>query len=275
MGTSRRQLRREISRGLKDLLTLTAADGSSDNKIVDPVELTDYDNSFAGSQVVCISSAHPGNVGKVSRVRGSSQIGNSLSIEPPMPDPIQTGDVFDMVNLRNRGFRVQDYNTQIEDVIQRFRDTAPREVHSAPFTFNAREPFVPIPDDWMTVHGVTQHIQDFTRDIHASRYDGARGWRVTNDRRIEISGQDRYDAHDTEVVVHGTVPHPPVVDDDDICHINPEFVSLTVRSELATLRGDNSWNQWSVEWARMAAGARPATHYSFKVNTVFLENEYS
>lgn len=270
MAMTRRDLRRDIARSMHDLLTLTATTGSN-NMLVDPVELTDYDGTFSGSQAVCISATNPENVGKVVRVIGNSQSGNSISFTPALPAPVVEGDVFDLHNLRGRGFRVQDYNESIRSAVKKHAVSAPRMVQSEPIPFDYSNSFIEIPDTWVAIYGVTAFNHGQAMDIHVGRYDTAAGWRVDPPRRcIEVSGDYVGFAHGGELVLYGFEIHPDVESDDDVVNLNPEFVALTVQSSLAQRRGDPTWNQWAAEWARMAAGARPGKQPSWPPNTHWL-----
>lgn len=270
MAVSLLDLRRDIGRQMNDLLTLTA-DSGSNNMLVDPVELTDFDGTFVGSQGVVVSAAVQQNLGKVVRVVGNSQSGTSISFTPPLPGPIMTGDEIDLHNLRGRGFRVQDYNQAIKSVIKQHGHRAPRPIDSSPIKFDIQNPFLEIPEEWVAVHGASVLIDGYTYDIHHGRYDGARGWRLDQTgKRIEISGSDRYAAEGLDVVLHGYRTHPDVNVDSDMIYLSPEFVAKTVMSNLAQRRGDTHWNQWAAEWAQMAAGIRPATIPAWPPNTVMV-----
>ncbi len=273
MSITLRDMRRDIAGQMGDLLTVVADTGSSDNMVVDPVELTDFDNSFVGSQAICIESVHPENVGKVVRVRASSQYNHNIQFEPNLPYPAEVGDIFDIHNLRGRGFRIQDYNRHIATVVRKHKFSAPIPATSSEYIFDMADPFIPIPEGWIAVYGVVQKVDNLERSIHAGRYDGARGWRVAEGKtKVEISGMDRGSSHGFPHILHGYIAHPEVVNDDDLIHLNPEFVALTVQSGMAQRRGSSEWNQWAAEWARMASGARPGAVPAWPANTVYLEN---
>ncbi len=272
MSMTRRQMRRKIAGDMRDLVVLTAHEGSSNNLIVNPVELADFDNTLVSSQILCTSGA---NAGHLARVTGSSQVGKSISFDPPTPEPVLPGDEFELVNLRGAGFRVEEYNRQIVALVSGLAAKYPRKITSDPVTYNAEYPAFVIPEGWIAVYGASLLYPDGSEfPFKRARSEGARGWHVDPaTRTFTLGGSDLGVAHGQQVVIHGFVPHPLPESDDDRIHIDAEWLALQVEQKLAQRRGDREWNQWAVEWARMAAGERPARLFRWPANTVMLEGD--
>jgi hypothetical protein len=272
MSMTRRDLRRKIAGDMRDLVVFTAHEGSSNNMVVNPVELADFDNTLVSSQLLCCSGA---NKGHVARVTGSSQIGSSVSFNPPTPEPVSPGDEFELVNLRGTGFRFEEYHRQIASLVTGLAAKHPRRLTSDPITYNAEFPSLIVPEGWIAVYGASLLEVDGSEfPFKRARSEGARGWHVdAATRTFTLGGTDLSRAHGQEIVLHGLIAHPEVADDDDLIHIDPEWLSLTIASRLAQRRGDREWNQWAIEWARMAGGERPARLFRYPANTVMLEAE--
>lgn len=272
MTLTRRDLRRKVAGDLRDQMTVTAHEGSSNNLIIDPVELSHFDNTLVSSQLLCVSSASPANVGHIARVTGSDQRAKSISFDPPTPEPVSAGDEFDLVNLRGAGFRLQDYTFQIDSYVRQEAHRYPRKAISEPILFDAAEPYLEIPEDWIGVFEVTLIVDGQMGTVKASRSNGARGWWADpTNRVVSIGGSDAGICHGNYVVLHGLTPHPLLETDDDPCFMDGEHLALTAMSKLAARRGGNEWAQWSIEWARNAAGIRPAKMFRYPANTVMLE----
>lgn len=270
MSLTRRELRRKIAGDMRDLLILTAHEGSSTNMIVDRTELGGSDNTFVSSQIMCVTGP---NTGHVARVTGSSQAGRSVSFDPQLPTPPQVGDEFELVNLRGTGFRFQEYHRVIDSIVGANRDRWLVRENSEPIRFRPGAPYIPLPDHWLGIYGVSLILPDGS-DIpfKPARNEGARGWHCDRgSRTVSFGGTDLMLAADQDVVLHGLIPHPMLEDDDDVLLMDNEWVALQAASKLAQRRGDREWNQWAVEWARMAAGERPAKLFRYPANTVLVE----
>lgn len=272
MAVTRRDLRRKIASNLRDLLVLKAT-GGSDNTVIDPVTLTDADNTFISSEILCTKSADPANLGQIARVTGYTRLSNQISFTPSFPAPVVAGDEFEIVNLRGRGFRVQEYNLQIETIVAGLADLHMRHVTSDPFLFNYESPTIGVPPDWRGIYAVTS-LRDRGSDysLKPARFPGARGWSVdVPTRSLSIGGSDLHVCNGFNMIVHGLYAHPLPELDTDRIYIDDVYISLEAQANLAQRRGDRSWDQWAIEWARMAAGQRPARIFRYPANTVLFE----
>lgn len=270
MSLTRRDLRRKIAGDMRDLLLLTAHSGSSENLIVDRTELGDFDNTLVSSQLMATSGP---NAGHIARVTGSSQSGKSISFDPPLPAPPEVGDEFELVNLRGTGFRFQEYHRVIDSIVGANRDRWLVTENSDPLAFTPDAPFLPLPDHWRGIFGVSVVLPDGSDyPFKPARNEGARGWHCDRaTRTVTFGGSDIDLAMSGPVILHGLIPHPDLADDDDVLYMDNEWVALQAASKLAQRRGDREWNQWAVEWARMASGERPAKLFRYPANTVLVE----
>lgn len=275
MPLNRRDLRRKVAGDLRDIMVVTAHEGSSTNMIVDPVELSYFDNTLVSSQLLCSRSVNAANVGHVARVTGSSQTGKNISFDPPTPQPVSPGDEFELVNLRGTGFRLQDYTLQINSYVQQEAHRYPRKVSSELMTFNALDPDLPIPEGWIAIYGVTVVLPGgIWGKIKPTRALGARGWWADpSSMSVVIGGSDAALCDGQQILLDGLESHPLLEDDDSPCYMDAEHLELTVASKLAQRRGGNEWSQWAIEWSRNAAGIRPAKLFRYPANTVMLERQ--
>lgn len=121
-GASRAELRRAIASSLGDLTYVEATESSEEATIIDKVHLVQAVNAFNGMQAICVSSSWPQNVGHIATVMSNNPVARSINIEPPMPMPSATGDEFDLYNYRGNGWRVDQYNSAINQAIARAGD---------------------------------------------------------------------------------------------------------------------------------------------------------
>ena len=122
LGPSRAELRRAVASSIGDLVPIVATDTGTEAMIVDNVNLAQEVNAFKGMQVICVDSVSIENIGHIGTVMSNNPANRSVMIEPPLPAVSVPGDVFEMYNFRGNGWRVEQYNSAINQAIVRAGD---------------------------------------------------------------------------------------------------------------------------------------------------------
>lgn len=136
-GASRLQLRRAIANQLGDLVAVTATVNGTESILTDTVNLSREMNAFNGMQVHCVDAQQPDNIGHVATVASNNPSTRSINFNPALPYPIMEGDLFDLYNFRDNGWRIDEYNQAINDAILRGGE----EHSTIPYTLTVAEPF--------------------------------------------------------------------------------------------------------------------------------------
>lgn len=264
MPTTKQALRRKVALDLRDLIVVRATGGST-SSIEDEVQLTAYDNSYAGSDIL-ITKSDPLNLGRVGRVLSSVLVTHSLTFTPELPVPIAKGDEAELYNILGNGYHLFDYNLMIETIVDDVRDLYRKHASTVIPVYTLEEP-IPIPDDWIGVH--TVRVRGMGHTVKRSPYEGGNGWTANRGARtISLWGRSSQMASGNTVELEGFVRHPPLVNDSDLCYLDAEWVRRKVAAALASRRNDRSMDQWAAEWERMAAGREPAVQTPLPPNTV-------
>jgi hypothetical protein len=270
-GVTVAELRRRIASKLKDWIGLVATEDAGANSI-----FTDEDNLYseayqlASSQIV-IATGHADNVGQVRRVTTNNGLG-SITLARDLPMPIVEGDTADLVNISGRGFTVNRYTQEIKAVLsdasREFR--IPIEV-DIPSTFSDDTPYITLPYGMTEVYAIEYNdgYDSWGLGPGRSRSAATSGWFAEGSGRVRIEGFARLAADGYGVRAYGYGPHPDVYADDDIVHLDSEWVVLEAAQRLASLRTfDREWSQWAAMWNQQANGRRLAMATAYQPDTV-------
>ena len=151
-GASRAELRRAVASSLGDLIPVHATEEGQEGTIIDNVNLAQSTNAFNGMEIICVSSAWPQNIGHIATVMSNSPAARSINIEPPLPMPSIQGDEFEMYNYRGNGWRVEQYNSAINQAISRAGDEHSPLPHSVDITHDKE--YLEIPLEFSHFSGV-------------------------------------------------------------------------------------------------------------------------
>jgi len=273
MAMTRRELRLEVAGNVKDVVEVTASSGGSTNTFQDAVSLTRFDNSLTSSQIL-ITSGHPDNVGQVRRVVGSRFQTASVTFYPDLPQPVQAGDTAEIYNLAGNGFDVSEYNRVLKGIVQgqahRYLIERRWDVPYEDLVIEEHRVLVPVPDEAVGISSAWLADRERVIELRRARHPNQPGYHVNSaDRRVEINGREaHYVEKGNQIALYGYIEHPPLLEDDDICLMDQEWVILTASAKLSQKRGDRFWDQWSVEWARAASAREGNLAIAFKPNTV-------
>lgn len=155
VGTSRAELRRWVGRLLGNLVVCTATDdGAADGTtLVDAFNLAVENNSLLGRQAYVADASATGNAGLQRRVAGNTKTARSLTLDPPLPQPLVAGDVVELHNERGLGPAVDEIHATINNYIQSVRDVSLDEQVTTGALFDWRAPAVALPSGWQFFSG--------------------------------------------------------------------------------------------------------------------------
>jgi hypothetical protein len=270
-GVTVAELRRRIASKLKDWIGIVATQDAGSN-----AQFTDEDNLYAeayqlASSQIVIATGHPDNVGAIRRVTSNDGLG-TITLARDLPQPIVEGDTADLVNIAGRGFTVMRYTQEIKAVLsdasREFR--IPIEV-DIPTAFDDDSPWITLPYGMTEVHTIEYNdgYDSYGMGPARTRSASSSGWFAEGSGRVRIEGGGRWLADGYTVRVYGYGPHPDVYADDDIVHLDSEWVVLEAAQRLASLRTfDREWSQWAAMWNQQANGRRLAMATSYAPDTV-------
>jgi hypothetical protein len=270
-GVTVADLRRSIAMKLRDWVGLTATeDAGGLSTFTDEDNLTQEAYQLASSQIV-VATGHPENVGQIRRVTNNNGTG-TITLARDLPQPIVEGDSADMVNLAGRGFTVNRYTQEIKNVL---RDASrefriPIEV-DIPTAFDDDSPWITLPYGMTEVYAIeyADGYDSWGLGPGRTRSAATSGWFAEGSGRVRIEGAGRFAADGYTVRAYGYGPHPDVYADDDIVHLDSEWVVLEAAQRLASLRTfDREWSQWAAMWNQQANGRRLAMATAYQPDTV-------
>lgn len=245
MPTTRMEMRNNVADAVKDRLHLVATTGST-TTFIDPVELTDFDNTLAGSHLLIVSGA---NAGRVVRVVSNSLSSYSLTFTPDLPDAIVEGDEADLFNISNKGFRPQQYNNAIKTIVGGRDYKNVRETSITLDTeFDADDPDYTLPDNFIAVYDV--HVDlgyNIIRPIRWSSWRMGNGWFVdTASRVLSIWGSEGTLAHGGTLTIYGYEVQPVPEEDDDLIMVDEEYVRWACIAHLCMNKSPQH-DRWAAE----------------------------
>lgn len=273
MPTSMMEMRNSVASAVKDRIHLIATGGTIAT-FEDQVELTDFDDTMAGAQLLVVSGL---NVGQVVRVISNSQSTGTLSVQPNFANPILPGDEADLFRLHNRGFRVREYRDGIRTVVGGRDYKNLREVVSIIYPpFDSGIATTRIPAHLEAVYAVQSQLSpDVVRDIRYSPWTNSNGWHVeTATRQLTLSGSEARISHGTNLVILGYEVAPLPDLDTDLITLDEEWVRYSVIAHLC-MNKSPVHDRWAIEAMQKAAAREPFVTPSLHSNTVFMRESTS
>lgn len=239
MGTTRRQLRRDILKNLGDLLIVRATADGTDVTLYDTIRLYAELEAFKGREVL-FTGGTAANLGQQRFVASSSGQQRSLFFDVPLPAATKVGDECELINTRGVGYRFQDVHDAINEQISIAADRALITAASDLSTFrNGME--IPIPADFRTVERV-QFTDPLCTPIQwrttpkATR-PGGNGWWVDRaSRALWITGRYGCVVNGQQIKVWGLAEPGPLYDDNDETEIDKEWLTYAALSALMRAR---------------------------------------
>lgn len=240
-GVTRRDLRRQVLRGVGDLVVLTATADGTNVSFPDYINLVGEVNRYKGQRVI-ITGGTPENIGQERYVQGSSNTYRLLDFGVDLPAQVHLGDEAELFSDLGKGYRFQDVNEAINQSISSVRNTAlvPAEFDSPSFV---QADGIEIPVNYRTIEYVKwlQTTNDATcdqwRSVMKAKKPGGTGWWVNRaTRTIEINGWDWNIVAGRSIRVTGLVSPDLLYDDDDMTDLDEEWLVMSAQAIMTRAR---------------------------------------
>ena len=229
-GATRLQLRRAIASQMGDLVQVVATRDGTEAMVVDSVNLEREYNAFNGMQIYCVDAQAPENIGHLATIASNNPDARSVNFNPELPQITKAGDIFDLYNYRDNGWRYDDYNRAINDAIMRGGEENAR----IPISTVLDEPFnrafnlIKIPEPFTYFSGVDIIGRNgLPKRVPASHY-------TVDKHTCEVTLKGRYiqEAHGKRIRLRGDRSPDILRTDDDKTPIPTEWI---VAEAIATL----------------------------------------
>lgn len=258
-------VRREIQDMLDDLVVLAATSAGSPTTLADGINLFEGDDGLAGSHLVAVSGT-AGNVGRVVRVEGGTQVIATLGFAPALPFATAIGDGFDLHNLHGAGWTYREILRRINAVLAESFPRVLIERRDAVATvFDRADPYIDVPAgvthnykvEFLSLGGDWIEVPPAYRECHTASLE------------IELRASWRELAHGKSVRLSGYGMHPAVSAETDQIYVNPRWLALEVAARLgAQPSRSREMRAWAAQWTKDAAGMFQNMMTSPKPNTV-------
>jgi hypothetical protein len=239
------EMRNNVADAVKDRLHLIASAGST-TTFIDPIELTDFDDTLAGAQMLVTTGS---NAGSVVRVVSNSLSAFSLTFTPDLPNPIVEGDEADLFNLSNKGFRVQQYNNAIKTIVSgRGYKNVVESSYTFDTEFDADDPDQVIPDSFIGIYDVHADIgYNLITPVRYTPWRMGNGWFVdTANRTLSIWGSQGTLIHGGTLTIFGyEAVEAPTTDDGQI-FLDEEYVRWACIAQLC-MNKSPAHDRWAAE----------------------------
>lgn len=238
MGTTRRQLRRDILRDLGDLRLLRATAVGTNVTLTDSVNLIGEVNAYAGREVL-FSAGTAANIGEIRHVNGSSATSRSIGWGVSLPAATAVNDEAEMINTRGLGFRFQDVHDSINRAIRSVKDQALVQVGVDTQAY-VRGNALSIPPEFRRVEGIQWQSASDPTIWHwiakAPRANGHGWWVDESDRTIVVNGTPAWTVDGRTIKLWGLAEPAELHDDDDETEIDYDWLVFAAQSTLARAR---------------------------------------
>lgn len=244
VGTSRLQLRRDVSDLLSDLVVAVATVAGTTTAFTDAYRLSGPVNAFA-SREAYFTGGTVANLAQLRYVSASSTAG--LLTVAALPAATAVGDEVELRNTRNQGWSVdaihRAINTALSDANNglwaRAQDalttfSATTATHTTPTLFSRSNPYLSIPNPYSHLYSVEyQDSGGYWHEIEAARESDEPGWRVIpGQRQMQIQGFFATDADTRAIRVLGYKRFAPMTQDTDTTTVNAEWLRYQTAAYL-------------------------------------------
>lgn len=269
-GATRQQLRRAVATMLGDLTIAVATTNSTESILTDLINLDREHNAFNGMQIYCADAQQPDNIGRLGTIASNNTITRSVNFNPPLPYPIMEGDVFELYNYRDIGWRFDEYNRAINDAILKGGQEHGAVPHVAilPDAFSRHSNNIEIPVEFARFSGI-----DVIDEHGAYHKVPVRYYEVdTATCEVRLKGPYLHKADRRKVRIRGHQEPGLLNADSDMTSIPTEWVvaeavAILVQHDASMGSGRDRLIQFSRSGAD---GRRPSILTTYGPNTVKL-----
>lgn len=270
MPSTLREIRNQIADFKGDRIALEATGGST-TSLIDSVELVQFTDTLIGSQVRINDGS---NAGATVTVVANSHTSKSITFEPALDYPIVAGVTADMYNLNGSGLRIRQYDNAIKQIVGS-RDYKNLQETTVTFEdFDCDDPYLEIPSHIIGVYDLEALLVlqgETTRyKIEPARYPNSNGWYVdTATRLMTVWGRSAVIAHESDLVMHGVQVRTLPTSDDDLIHLDFEWVTYSALATLSAFKGPTG-DQWAAEALQKAAAREGFLMQRPRANIIYL-----
>lgn len=272
MSITRRDLRRSVAHMLDDYALATDAAGGFTNQFTDRTNLARERGYFQGMQLYFCNPSSP-HFGHIATVNRSDWETRTIYFEPPLPSNSIAGEQVEMYNFRGMGSTKRQYDHSIADAV-----TIAREQHAviplvvaATDPLDRRNPSAVIPNDLTSFSYLRFDLP--SGNFYNLPFRNVRVDRLT--RTVTVTGAAGYSMGGKAFSFVGYGQQPIPQDDDDLIHINTEWMMNEVKAQvlerlIAAGRPVGSQDRLYLQERNEAGGKRPLTVARAVPNTIRL-----
>lgn len=272
-GTSLAEIRRRVARSLRDYRRAVATSPGSTTTLVDIFNLVNNTDYYRGAEIVCVTG-HPENIGKKRKVVSSAYETGTATFIPPLPQPTQVGDVFDMYRFARVPFMIQEYDDAINDAIAAAWPANRVRALVVPVEpFDRATGYFSIPDQVRGVYGVAYAREgDYLSwpRVEQAKYPHDAGWYVdTASRQITFGGATDF-LNARQLALYSYVQPGPLTSDNSLTTTEPEWLVDQVAGILLKSAMDQTTFAIGQERANRADQLRAKMATPSEVSTIWI-----
>lgn len=232
-GTSRLDLRRQVSDLLGDLKIATATSGGSTTTFVDASRLAAPLNAFMGREAL-FTGGTVANLGQVRFVSGSTT-GGQLTFAA-LPSATAANDEIELRNVRHQGWGADEIhraiNTALSDAwagiwepVQETLSTFSAASGVANAAFSVNSPTLDLPNSFAYVFSVEwQDSLGYWHSVPPTTMTDEPGWVLVPGGQVQINGNWAWDADGAAIRITGYKRFAPLLTDADTTTVNAEWL---------------------------------------------------
>ncbi len=182
----------------------------------------------ANWQAVVTKATTADNLWFRTRIESSTRETTTAVVNPLFPAYIRGGDELDVFMHRGTGWRIEEYDAEINDAIAQLgRDHAQEANAVVVAPYDPYAATIPIPDDWIGVYAIEYQF-------------GNGSWQETNEgfdldranRLIRVDRNDAFLLRDRPLRLWGKKPWPPLTEDANTTNVPLGYLRYSVASML-------------------------------------------
>jgi hypothetical protein len=229
--TPRWQVRRAVAGLLGDLTQFRATEDApslSTSVFKDARRLARDETLLTNMDLVVVSATAIENLYYRTRISASDKTNHTATVDPEFPAYIRGNDQIDGFMHRGIGWRIEEYDRVINEVIQELDKAFAQEVsEEVSQGFDRYSPYLTIPDDWVGVWGIEYQWSDETWDFTNEPFDIDQA-----NRQVIVPYNDRVALNTRVVRLQGYVMPDLMEEDDDVTKAPPAYLKFMTAANL-------------------------------------------
>jgi hypothetical protein len=230
MSVTLRDLRRDVSDRLGDLVILTATADGSDSTFTDRANLVG--ENYAGRQLLVAEAGNAENVGLTRYVASFNTSERTVTFDPALPAETQEGDEAELHNARGVGWKVEEKHRAINRALRTSGALVP-VVARISTAFDYAVGTIRVPDHLSVVNAVEWEDADgYWRPVRFSGAPAGSGWRMLPGKTVSITGSWDRAMDGRTVRLSGYGEPQELADDAAETAVDAEYLVAQVTVEL-------------------------------------------